>query len=151
MVVFPFVTSWKPLPWRARNCWGFWIEAERRRDEGEVGDLRRILHGVEAEFGTDPRRRYVAGLSSGGAMAVAMAVVYGDAIRAAGAVAGLAYGETSAAVSVSIPFHKLTPWFLDEKIGRTRPHLRPLGSLADDLNAGLKEACTNDVVPLLVI
>src|SRR3546814_1980371 len=39
------------------------IEAERHRDEGELGDLRGILDQVEREFGADPSRRYVAGRS----------------------------------------------------------------------------------------
>ena len=44
-------------------------------------------------------------------MAVAMAVAYPDVVRAAGAVAGLAYGETSAAVSNPQPFRSVAPWF----------------------------------------
>jgi len=151
VVVFPHVTSWGPLPWRVRNCWGFWIEAERRRGEGEAGDLRRILEEVEIEFGTDPRRRYVAGLSSGGAMAMALAVVYADTIRAAGAVAGLAYAETSAAVSTRQPFPKLRPWFLTDAVERPGPQMRSLPSLVRDMEAAHHTAGNARSVPLLVI
>ena len=98
MIVFPFITSYPFLPARAQNCWGFFIEQQRHEGRGEASDLRRILAAVEDEFGTDPERRYVAGLSSGAAMAVVMAVAYSEDIAAAGAVAGLPYGENACAV-----------------------------------------------------
>ena len=151
IVVFPHVTSWSPVPWRARNCWGFWIEAERHRDEGELGDLRRILDQVEREFGADPRRRYVAGLSSGGAMAVAMAVAYPDVVRAAGAVAGLAYGETSAAVSNPQPFRSVAPWFSAVAAGHPGPKMRSLPALVQDMEAEGNTSGEDRSVPLLVI
>ena len=150
IVVFPHVTSWAPVPWRARNCWGFWIEAERHRDEGELGDLRRILDQVEREFGADPRRRYVAGLSSGGAMAVAMAVAYPDVVRAAGAVAGLAYGETSAAAgSAALPFCRTL--VLPLAAGHPGPKMRSLPALVEDMEAAGRLSGEDRSVPLLVI
>jgi poly(hydroxyalkanoate) depolymerase family esterase len=99
IAVFPFVTSYPFLPARAQNCWGFFIEQHRHEGLGEPGDLRRILDAVEDEFPVDPERRYVAGLSSGAAMAVVMAVAYSEDIAAAGAVAGLPYGEDACAVA----------------------------------------------------
>lgn len=59
----------------------------------------RILDAVEDEFPVDPDRRYVAGLSSGAAMGVMMAVAYSEDIAAAGAVAGLPYREDACAVA----------------------------------------------------
>ena len=99
IVVFPFVTSYPFLPPRAQNCWGFFIEQHRHEGLGEPADLRRILHAVEDEFPVDPDRRYVAGLSSGAAMAVVMGVAYSEDIAAVGAVAGLPYGEDACAVA----------------------------------------------------
>lgn len=151
VAVFPSVTSWSALPCRVDNCWGFWIPQERSRGEGEVGDLRRILEAVEAAFGTDPERRYVAGLSSGGAMAVAMAVAHGDAIRAAGAVAGLAYGESSAAVSTEHPFASLVPWFLEDSNLRSTAKLSDLPTLLREMEAAQMDAGTRNPVPLTVI
>jgi poly(hydroxyalkanoate) depolymerase family esterase len=98
IAVFPFVTSYPFFPLRAQNCWGFFIEQHRHEGLGEPSDLRRILEAVEDEFPIDPDRRYVAGLSSGAAMAVVMAVAYSEDIAAAGAVAGLPYGEDACAV-----------------------------------------------------
>lgn len=150
VVVFPSVTSWSASPLRAENCWGFWIPSERRRDEGEIGDLRRILAAVEAEFATDPERRFVAGLSSGGAMSVAMAVVYGDAIRAAGSVAGLAFGETSAAVT-ACPVPGLCPPFLTEALFRRPPRLRTLEELVGEMAEAQELAGLAEPVPLMVL
>jgi poly(hydroxyalkanoate) depolymerase family esterase len=99
IVVFPFITSHPFLPARAQNCWGFFIEQHRHEGLGEPADLRRIFGAVEDEFPGDPDRRYVAGLSSGAAMAVVMAVAYSEDIAAAGAVAGLPYGEDACAVA----------------------------------------------------
>jgi poly(hydroxyalkanoate) depolymerase family esterase len=151
VVVFPYVTSWRPVPWRATDCWGFWIEDERRRDEGEVGDLRRILDAVEREFGTDAERRFVAGLSSGGAMAAAMAVTYPDAVRAVGAVAGLAYAETSAAVASAPLFPAPPPWFAPYCEAVPSSRRRPLASLCNEMTAARGAAGAYGPVPLLVI
>jgi poly(hydroxyalkanoate) depolymerase family esterase len=101
IVVFPFITSYSFFPPRAPNCWGFFIEQHRHEGLGEPTDLRRILEAVEDEFPIDPKRRYIAGLSSGAAMAVVMAVAYSEDIAAAGAVAGLPYGENACAVANS--------------------------------------------------
>jgi poly(hydroxyalkanoate) depolymerase family esterase len=98
IVVFPFITSHPFFPPRTQKCWGFFIEQHRHEGQGEPADLRRILQAVEDEFPIDPNRRYVAGLSSGAAMAVVMAVAYSEDIAAAGAVAGLPYGEDACAV-----------------------------------------------------
>jgi poly(hydroxyalkanoate) depolymerase family esterase len=101
VVAFPFVTSWDsdPMQLRIENCWGFWMPEERTEGSGEVADVRRIIAAVESEFGTDPTRRYVAGLSSGAAMSVDLAVAYSEDIAAAGAVAGLPYAEAASAVT----------------------------------------------------
>ena len=100
-VAFPFITDWDRSfgEFRFENCWGFWFPEERTEGSGEVADLRRIIAATESEFMTDPARRYVAGLSSGAAMSVDLAVAYSEDIAAAGSVAGLPYGETSSAVT----------------------------------------------------
>ena len=95
-VAYPYVTSFEEL--RIENCWGFWFPQHRTEGSGEASDIRRIIAAVEDEFGTDPTRRYITGLSSGAAMSVVVAVAYSEDIAAAGAVAGLPYGEDSTAV-----------------------------------------------------
>lgn len=151
VVVFPSVTSWKPFPYRISNCWGFWIPEERHRGQGEVGDLDRILDAVELEFETEPSRRFAVGLSSGGAMAVALAVAYSDVIRAAGTIAGLAYGETSAAVSTTRSFASALPWFVEETAQHRVPSFSALQPLMREMEATGDGSEFGRPVPLFIM
>ena len=99
ILVAPFITSYDGL--RNRNCWGFWFEQHRHEGRGEAEDLHRIAREVESRFGVDPARRYIAGLSSGAAMAVIEAIAYNEYWAAAASAAGLPYGEDAASVSFS--------------------------------------------------
>jgi poly(hydroxyalkanoate) depolymerase family esterase len=103
LVVYPFITAWDQVnESRFRNCWGFWFPQHIRQGAGEVEDLRQIAGEVEAAFRVDPNRRYAVGLSSGAAMSVALGVAHSEYFAAVGAVAGLAYGETSASVNPAV-------------------------------------------------
>ena len=99
IVVYPFITSYDGM--RSPNCWGFWFGNHIHEGAGEVEDLYQIAREVEARFAIDSQRRYVTGLSSGGAMAIALAVAQNEYFAAAGAAAGLPYGENSWSVSFS--------------------------------------------------
>lgn len=99
IVVYPFITTYDGM--RSPNCWGFWFDTHIHEGAGEVEDLYQIAREVETRFAIDPQRRYVTGLSSGGAMAVALAVARSEYFAAAGAAAGLPYGENSWSVSLS--------------------------------------------------
>ena len=105
IVVYPFVTSYDGA--RSTNCWGFWFNSEIHEGAGEVEDLYQLAREVEGRYAIDPQRRYVTGLSSGGAMAVALAVARSEYFAAAGAAAGLPYGENS----WSVGFSCLVPGF----------------------------------------
>jgi poly(hydroxyalkanoate) depolymerase family esterase len=105
IVVYPFITSYEGM--RSPNCWGFWFGDHIHQGAGEVEDLYRIAREVEARYAIDPQRRYVTGLSSGGAMAIALAVAQSEYFAAAGAAAGLPYGENS----WSVGFSCLVPGF----------------------------------------
>ena len=98
ILVAPFITSYDGQ--RTENCWGFWLNQHRHQGGGEPEDLRRIALAVEARFPIDPARRYIAGLSSGGAMSVVAAVTHNEYWAAAASAAGLPYGEAPDAVSV---------------------------------------------------
>jgi poly(hydroxyalkanoate) depolymerase family esterase len=136
IVVFPFITSHPLFPLRASNCWGFFVEQHRHEGLGEPADLRRILAAVEAEFPVDPERRYVAGLSSGAAMAVIMAVAYSEDIAAAGAVAGLPYGEDACAV--------------DNACVTGLAH-QALGAFVEAMRAEQQDAAEQRLVPVIAI
>ena len=84
IVVYPFITSFDPLPQRAPNCWGFYIDEHIHKGAGEVEDLYQIALEVEAAFKIDPNRRYVTGLSSGAGMAVDLAVARNEYFAPAG-------------------------------------------------------------------
>jgi poly(hydroxyalkanoate) depolymerase family esterase len=98
IVVYPFITSYPSAESRNLNCWGFWFDQHIHEGAGEAEDLYQIALAVESRFSIDPNRRYVAGLSSGGAMSVVMAVAQSEYFAAAGAVAGLPYSETASSV-----------------------------------------------------
>ncbi len=99
ILVTPFITSYDGL--RNPNCWGFWFDGHRHQGEGEPEDLHRIALEVEARHSIDPARRYLLGLSSGGAMTVVAATTHNEYWAAAASAAGLPYGEDASAVSLS--------------------------------------------------
>jgi len=99
ILVAPFVTRYTEQ--RNPNCWGFWLDAHRHQGRGEAEDLHQIALAVEARFAIDPARRYVTGLSSGGAMAVVLAATHNEYFAAVASAAGLPYGEDAAAVSLT--------------------------------------------------
>jgi poly(3-hydroxybutyrate) depolymerase len=72
IVVYPFITGYRGV--RLRNCWGWWRRVEISRGSGEVEDLWNIVNAVRRSYRIDPDRVHVTGLSSGAAMAVAMAI-----------------------------------------------------------------------------
>lgn len=101
IVVYPFVTGYSGM--RIRNCWGWWLENEIRPGAGEVEDLWQIVEQVKEEVPIDGRRIHIAGLSSGGGMAVAAMVAHHDKIASGAAVAGVPYSETPRAVAYGAP------------------------------------------------
>lgn len=99
ILVTPDITSYDGL--RNQNCWGFWFDHHRHQGAGEVEDLHQIALAVESDYAVDPDRRYITGLSSGGAMAVVAAVAHNEYWAAAAPASGIAYGEDAASVSLS--------------------------------------------------
>ena len=129
VLVTPFITRYDGL--RNANCWGFWLDQHRHQGRGEVEDLRRIGLAVEQRWPIDPQRRFITGLSSGGAMTVVASVAHNEYWAAAASAAGLGYGEDAASVSFSgcpgsATFHSVDRLVSDMRAERDSSYAIPL-------------------------
>lgn len=132
LVVYPFVTSYRGL--RARNCWGWWFDREIHAGAGEVEDLWQIIEDIKQLYPVDERRIHVAGLSSGGGMAVAMMVAHADKIASGATVAGVPYAERAECVR-----HALN----------REPSHRPVTAIVKAMRAEMGEAAR--LVPIHIV
>ncbi len=97
IIVFPFITTYDGQ--RSENCWGYWFDNEIHEGAGEVEDLRSLAMEVESNYSIDANRRYLTGLSSGGAMTVIGAIAHNEYWAAAAAARALPYGDGSTSVT----------------------------------------------------
>lgn len=91
---FVVVYPGQPRARNAQGCWNWFLPAHQQRGTGEpeliAGLVRRLL-AKEFDQAVDPARIFVAGLSSGGAMALILAVCYPDLFAAVAIHSGLPY------------------------------------------------------------
>ena len=74
------------------SCWNWFRPGDQMRDAVSPRSSPASPANDLAEFGIEPGRVYVAGLSAGGAMAAVMAETYPDLYAAAGIHSGLPTG-----------------------------------------------------------
>jgi poly(hydroxyalkanoate) depolymerase family esterase len=77
------------------KCWNWFEEAHHQRGQGEPALIAGITQKILAEYAVDKTRVCVAGLSSGGAMAVILGRTYPDLFTAVGCHSGLAHGSAT--------------------------------------------------------
>lgn len=83
----------------AAGCWNWFQPANQVRDTGEPAILAALTRKLMREFRLGRDSVFLAGLSSGGAMAAILADVYPDVFSAAGVHSGLARGAATGPMS----------------------------------------------------
>jgi poly(hydroxyalkanoate) depolymerase family esterase len=84
----------QPREANAQGCWNWFLPEHQERGRGEPAAIAEAIRrqiGPGARQAIDPGRVFVAGLSSGGAMAAILAATYPDLVAAAAVHSGLAY------------------------------------------------------------
>jgi poly(hydroxyalkanoate) depolymerase family esterase len=74
------------------RCFNWYQPADIARGGGEAMSIRQMVRTASKLYGSDPRRVFVAGLSAGGAMAVALLAAYPTVFAGGAVMAGLALG-----------------------------------------------------------
>lgn len=101
---YGFITMY-PQQTRRHNlgrCWNWHSPGHQQRGRGEPASISGIIQAVVSRserWTIDPQRIYVAGISSGGAMAIILGATYPDLIAAIGVHSGIEYQAATGVIS----------------------------------------------------
>jgi poly(hydroxyalkanoate) depolymerase family esterase len=73
-------------------CFNWFVAGDVGRGQGEALSVKQMVDYARNNYGSNPARTYVTGLSAGGAMSAVMLATYPDVFAAGSIVAGIAYG-----------------------------------------------------------
>lgn len=76
----------------ANTCFNWFVLDDIARDQGEALSIRQMIDTAVRDYGIDPERIFVTGLSAGGAMANVMLATYPEIFAGGSIIAGLPYG-----------------------------------------------------------
>ena len=82
----------QPPACNAQRCWNWFDPAHQQRGRGEPAQIAGIVTEITSFYPIDPDRVFIAGLSAGGAAALAIANLYPDLFAAVGVHSGLPIG-----------------------------------------------------------
>jgi poly(hydroxyalkanoate) depolymerase family esterase len=110
------------------RCFNWFRSAHVNRDLGEALSIRQMVTAAVDQFGSDPARVFVAGLSAGGAMAAALMAAYPDVFAAGAIIAGLPFGVATTLRDAPYEMHHSTarpPEELGDLVRRASKHTGP--------------------------
>jgi feruloyl esterase len=73
------------------SCFNWFVEQDITRGSGEALSIKQMVDYARNNYGTDPSRVFVSGLSAGGGMSAVMLATYPDVFAAGSVIAGLPY------------------------------------------------------------
>jgi poly(hydroxyalkanoate) depolymerase family esterase len=79
----------------ANTCFNWFNPEDIARERGEACSIRQMIARMVADYGIDPRRIFITGLSAGGAMTSVMLATYPELFAAGAVIAGLPFGVAS--------------------------------------------------------